>query len=361
MSTEDRGIAHLPEIVTTLPSSERELFHRLFHVSITVGRLNPPPSMHPWIEEHFGSLEAVLTQRIIKVTNLVTWEGALFNEIRSQRPMEATVKADLREAIMESEGDPFCHPMEGTPEDSFGRVRGSHSVTASNIAKYDGFHGLVIFEEHDPLRFTQEEVADYIDTALVWAQKGNSEDPEAKYLFFMWNCLWKAGASIIHGHAQMTLSREMHYAKIERLRRVALDYRATYGGNYFHDLYRVHASLGLAFTRKGTRVLAYLTPVKEKEILLLSPVLDNDLKEAIFGVLRCYVESLGVSAFNLAFIMPPLAPTKEDWAGFPVMVRLLDRGDPMNRTADIGAMELYASSVISSDPFQVAAALDAPF
>ncbi|MFQ5885620.1 MAG: hypothetical protein ACE5II_00130 [Anaerolineae bacterium] len=359
MST--KGIAHLPDMVAALSPSERELFHRLFHLSTTVGRLNPPPSMHPWIEEHFGSLEMVLVQRIIKVTNLVTWEGALFNEIRSQRPMEATVKADLREAIIESEGDPFCHPTEGTPEDSFGRVKGSHSVTASNIAKYDGFHGLVIFDQHDPLRFSQEEVADYIDTALAWAQEANSEEPEAKYLFFMWNCLWKAGASIIHGHAQMTLSREMHYAKIERLRRAALDYRATHGGNYFDDLYRIHASLGLASTRKGTRLLAYLTPVKEKEILLLSPELDNDLKEAIFGVLRCYVESLGVSAFNLAFIMPPLALAKEDWGGFPVMVRLLDRGDPMNRTADIGAMELYASSVISSDPFQVAAALGAPF
>lgn len=355
MSTQ--GITHLPDIIATLPSPERDLFHRLFHVRTTVGCLKPPPSMHPWIEEHFGSLEAVLTQRIIKVTNLVTWEGALFNEIRSQRPMEARVSADLRETIIKSEGDLFCHPMEGTPEDSFSRVKGSRSITASNIAKYDGFHGVVIFDQHDPLRFRQEEVADYIDTALIWAQRANSEEPEAKYLFFMWNCLWKAGASIIHGHAQMTLSQEMHYAKIERLRRAALDYRATYGGNYFDDLYRVHASLRLAFTRKGTRLLAYLTPVKEKEVLLLSLELDNDLKEAIFGVLRCYVENLGVSAFNLALIMPPLAPAKEDWGGFPIMVRLLDRGDPMNKTADMGAMELYASSVISSDPFQVAAVL----
>jgi hypothetical protein len=157
----------------------------------------------------------------------------------------------------------------------------------------------------------------------------------------------------------MTLSREMHYAKIEQLRRVALDYRTTYGSNYFDDLYRVHASLGLAFTRKRTRVLAYLTPVKEKEVLLLSPELDNGLKETIFGVLRCYVEDLGVLAFNLALIMSPLTPAKEDWGGFPVMMRFLDRGDPMNKTADIGAMELYASSVISSDPFQVAAVLGA--
>jgi hypothetical protein len=39
-------------------------------------------------------------------------------------------------------------------------------------------------------------------------------------------------------------------------------------------------------------------------------------------------------------------------------VRIVDRGDPTARTADIGAMELYAASVVSSDPFRLAAALD---
>jgi len=34
-------------------------------------------------------------------------------------------------------------------------------------------------------------------------------------------------------------------------------------------------------------------------------------------------------------------------------VRILDRGNPMNRTVDMAAMELYASSVVSSDPFRV--------
>jgi hypothetical protein len=46
--------------------------------------------------------------------------------------------------------------------------------------------------------------------------------------------------------------------------------------------------------------------------------------------------------------------TGEDWDGFPAMVRLVDRGDSKKVTSDIGAMELYASSVISSDPFEVA-------
>jgi hypothetical protein len=39
----------------------------------------------------------------------------------------------------------------------------------------------------------------------------------------------------------------------------------------------------------------------------------------------------------------------------------VDRGDPANRTSDIGAMELYAAPVVASDPFRVAETLrDAP-
>ena len=33
--------------------------------------------------------------------------------------------------------------------------------------------------------------------------------------------------------------------------------------------------------------------------------------------------------------------------------QLVDRGALLNKTADIGAMELYASSVVSSDPFKL--------
>ena len=38
--------------------------------------------------------------------------------------------------------------MEGTPEDVFGRIRGRHCITASNVAKYDGFHAVVIFDPY---------------------------------------------------------------------------------------------------------------------------------------------------------------------------------------------------------------------
>ena len=357
----EADIVHLPALVAALPASSRERFQRIFHVSTTVGRLNPPETMYEWIEGYFGSVDAVREQRIIKVTNLVTMEGALFNELRARRPMEARAPSD---AVMEARtrvGDPFCHPEEGTPEDVFGRVRGKHSITASNIAKYDGFHGLVIFDEHDPLSFDAEEVADYVDTAYRWALEAHKVDPKAKYFFLMWNCLWKAAASILHGHMQMTLTQDMHYPKVEALRRAALAYRQEHGSNYFDDLYAAHADLGLGFEREGVRIIAYLTPVKERETLLLADELSPSLKRALYDTLACFRDRLGVQSFNVGLYMPPLAEVEEDWSGFPIMVRAVDRGDPVNRTADIGGMELYAANVIGTDPFFVIRELQEAF
>ncbi|HIC94245.1 MAG TPA: hypothetical protein EYP09_08355 [Anaerolineae bacterium] len=365
-----RAIADIAALVAALPAAERRVFDRIFHISTTVGRLRPPETMHGWIERHFGSVEAVLTQRIVKITNLVTMEASLFNDIRASRPIEAKSDECFAKMVEESRGDPFCDPLDYTPEDVFGRVRGAHCVTASNIAKYDGFHGLVIFDEHDPLRFTAEEVGDYLDTALAWAYKAHQVDGEARYFFFMWNCLWRSGASILHGHAQMSLSRDIHYAKVEHLRRAGLRYRAKYGSNYFRDLCTAHRALGLAFENGGTHILVYLTPIKEKEVLLISeprpgltprPHLDDDFKDSIYRVLRCFIDRLGVCSFNLALYLPPIdggeAKPEEDWSDFPALVRIVDRGDVANRTADMGAMELYAASVVASDPFRVAEAL----
>jgi len=354
-------IVHLKRLARGLPTQARQCFERIFHVSTCVGELRPPPEMHGWIEGYFGSVEAVLKQRIVKVTNLVTLEGALFNGLRARRPLEARASSAAVREARSRVGDPFCRPEQSTPEDVFGRVRGQHSITASNIAKYDGFHGLVIFNEHDPLAFDAGQVADYVDTAYRWGLEANRSDPEAIYFFFMWNCLWKAAASILHGHAQMTVTREMHYAKVEALRRAALAYSRAHATNYFDDLYSAHAGLGLGFERDGVRVMAYLTPVKERETLLLAGGLTAPLKQALYDTLACLRDDLGVQSFNVAIYMPPLADVEEDWSGFPVIVRVVDRGDPVSRTGDIGGMELYASNVIGSDPFFVIGQIKSAF
>jgi len=353
-----RRITNLAALVAALPRVDQARFERLFHLSLAAGELAPPAPMQPWIVRQFGSLEAVCRQRIVKVTNRFTLEGALFNELRASQPIEAPPGADdVDEIIRRSQGGPFCHPLDGTPADTFGRVRGQFSVTASNVAKYDGWHGVVVFDEHHPLRFTAEQVADYVDTAQKWAQAAHEADPLANYPLFLWNCLWRSGASILHGHAQMLLTRGTHYARVEAWRQAAQRYRAAHGVNYFDDLLVVYRALGLAVDHGAACIFPTLTPFKERETHIVARCLDEDLKGALYRALRAFVERLGVRCFNLVLYQPPLAPVEENWEGFPFVVRLIDRGDPANNRSDIGAMEMFAQSVVTSDPFQVAEAI----
>ncbi len=352
-------VTDLPALIAALDPGDRALAGRLFDVGVTTGRLELPEGMRGFVERSFGSVEAVREQKIVKVTNRVTLEGTLFNELRASRPMQTGVYLDLGQEIAATKGDPFCSPLEGTPSDIFGRVRGEHSVTASNVAKYDGFHGVVVFDDHDPLSFTPEKVSDYISVGLEWGKKALEADPEAKYFFLMWNCLWRAGGSIIHGHAQATATRGMHYPKVESLRRAALTYGTEHGSGYFDDLYRIHDALGLSIPAPGeVGAFVNLAPIKEKEVILLGRSLEEEpFRLAVARTLESLTQWLGVRSFNVAFHVPPLAPAEEDWSGFPVVVRLVDRGDPASRTSDMGAMELYAASVVASDPFRVAEAL----
>jgi hypothetical protein len=354
--TPERKITDLPNLINALQSEDRAVADRIFDVVATTGRLDPPEAMHSWIEKSFGSADAVQEQRIVKVTNRVTLQGTLFNGLRASRPLDTGVSVDLEREIEATAGDPFCHPENGTPADVFGRVHGDHSVTASNVAKYDGFHGVIVFDDHNPLHLTPEKVADYVAVGLEWCREVLEADPEARYPYLMWNCLWRAGGSIIHGHAQITATRGAHYPKVEHLRRVAASYRAEHGSDYFDDLYRVHDTLGLGIPVEGdVRAFASLSPIKEKELVVIgSSPEDGSLHRTVGELLRGYIQTLGVSAFNVAFYMPPLVPVDEDWSDFPTVVHLVDRGSPANRTSDIGAMELYAASVVASDPFRVA-------
>ena len=270
-------------------------------------------------------------------------------------PLDTRVNGDLDREIAATVGDPFCRAEEGTPADVFGSVRVEHATTASNIAKYDRFHGVVDFDDHNPLHLTPEKVSDYVSVGLEWGRRALEADPQALYPFLMWNCLWRAGGSIIHGHAQVTATRGTHYPKVERLRRAAFSYAADHDCDYFADLYRLHEALGLSLPLRGVRAFASLTPVKEKELVVVGRGPEDEaLHRAVGALLQGYVVDLGVRAFNVAFYMPPLGPTEEDWSDFPTVVYIVDRGDPANRTSDIGAMELYAVSVVASDPFRVA-------
>jgi hypothetical protein len=178
-------------------------------------------------------------------------------------------------------------------------------------------------------------------------------------MFLGWNCLWRAGASQVHAHAQVALSSEMAHARVEGWRAAAERYHRETGTHYFADLAEAHRSLGLA-TELGSVVrFASLTPAKEREIVLLAPARSglSGMAAPLAETLRIMLDSMGVQAFNAAAFGPPLGDVDKRWEGFPLVVRLVDRGDPNSDASDVAAMELFGSSVIGSDPFEVARAL----
>ena len=350
------AITDLPALVARLGADDAARFARIYHVSTAEARLRVPESMAPWVERTFGPLPSVERQRIVRVSNVVSGEGTLFNGLRARRPVRAALRVDDSLAV-ELADDAWANPLEQTPEDLFGRISSEHGTTAANVAKYDSAHGIIIFTLPDPLAFTQASIAGHFALTRGWIAAAHANDPEAVYPYVLWNCLWRAGGSIVHGHMQAQLARARHYAKIERLRHDAEAYRTAHGAGYFEDLLAVHRSLGLAWEVDGVAGLAHLTPAKEKEVLLLGDGLDDALAAALYETLRAFRDVLGVRSFNVGVLLPPVAPVAESWAGFPTLARIVDRGDLGTRTSDIGGMEMFAEAVVASDPFAVHRAL----
>ncbi|HLY32638.1 MAG TPA: hypothetical protein VKQ36_16570, partial [Ktedonobacterales bacterium] len=179
--------------------------------------------------------------------------------------------------------------------------------------------------------------------------------------------LWRAGASLVHGHAQMTLSHTMAHGRVELWHAAAARYHAETGGDYFADLRAVYSALGLATTLKTQNDadvfgFASLTPAKEREVTLLAahqaPGKLDTIADPLWQTLRVAMRDLGVRTFNVAIFGPPYplpdGAIDPAWANFPLVARFVDRGSPLAQTADIAALELFGSSVISSDPFEVA-------
>jgi len=348
--------AEIISYLNKFTKDEKAIFDAIYKMQATTGILNPPAEMFEWIVANFGSLAAVKVQDFVKLTNIVTYEGAIFNELRTNRPMVGDDNfSEVLDEIQQAYTDPhpFATPLTGTPEDSFGRIKGKYCITASNIAKYDGFHGLIIYDNPNPLLFSRKRVIDYFAVATKWFAKAHETNKEAIYPLYTWNCLWKAGASIIHGHSQIALTEGMAYSKVEEMRYTTLKYQEANRRNYYDDVFMIHKKLGLGLERDGIRLMVKITPIKEKEVMFFAPEFNDKLASLVSDVLNVFKERLGVASFNLAVVLPPMAKTPEVWDHMPVVVRIVDRGKLTVKTVDIGGMELYAQSIVASNPYAV--------
>ena len=335
-------ITRLPGIVQELAPDLEESVSRIYSWYVEPGHLVFPDAMSGWVREKYGDIE---TQQIVRVTNNQTDESTLFNSVRARRPVLTPRTEETRDLQALAKEGPFSNPLDETPADTFGRIDGDHWVTASNIAKYDYLHALIIAKEATPYVTTEPQIADMLSVAIRWCQDAHRTAPQAVYPFLIWNCLWRAGASVVHNHAQVLLTHRP-YAAPARIERVREEYRCRYGCDYYDDLFAAHTALGLGLVYKNARIMAHLTPKKEHEVAVIAES-PHDLAGALAKVLECY-RNIGVQSYNAAVYMPPL----EESGHYVAWV--VDRGDLHSRTSDIGGMELYAGTpVVSSDPFRL--------
>jgi hypothetical protein len=124
----------------------------------------------------------------------------------------------------------------------------------------------------------------------------------------------------------------------------------------------LHRDLGLARDLDDVALVAHLTPTKERELLVVGGAgrdeRDPSFVDALSRALVAYRDRVGVRSFNLALWRPPLNDGSAAWRWLPPMVRIVDRGDPFERASDIGAMELYGTPIVASDPYDLIAELD---
>ena len=352
------SLLELPDRLERLTGAARERASRLYEVRLVSGHTVPPAGAGAVARHH------------LRVGRCGPRPGdPEGHEPRDARghPLRAVAKPATgrwpgwgsrpRREIGATEGDPFCHPETETPADTFGRVRGTRVITGANAALADAHHAVLVFDTHDPLAFDEETVVDLLRSGREWAERARRDDPEAVNYLLIWNCLWRAGSSIIHGHAQALLGSGSHYAAVERLRRDV----SAYDGDLIEEIVAVHRSVGLTVDLGGEVVLvAHLTPRKERELLLIGrpgmEETDPAFADALARTLIAYRDRIGVKSFNLALWRPPLA-NAEGWEAIPPLVRLVDRGDPFVRPSDIGAMELYGTPIVGSDPYDLIEAL----
>ncbi len=359
------SVHDLPTLFSDLSGNWRAVAQRMFSVDHAIGQLQIPTRMEAWVLRQFGSLAAISEQRITRVTNRYTLESALFNPLRGQRPSSvAASDAELEQWIAdELTHDMFANPLHETTADSFGRIYGEYCVSASNIAKYAGWHGLVIPNEPHPLRFNQAQIRDYLDVALRWVASAQAIDSNAQYPLITWNCLPKSGATIVHAHWQIAIANGLPYTRVEFWRRAIRAYHEETRRDYIDDLYRLHEQVGLDFSNRGVRSFIHLTPLRGREVVVVAAPAAaiagsqaaQELADGIYCVLRALIDILGTRTFNLAIALP--SPDQAEWQGFPVLVRIGDRGPALTTRGDLGAMELYGTGVIAADPFDVARAI----
>jgi len=392
-----RNVCDFGEVYETLkqsttPSREWKLIFNLFDVTTTKGEMYVPDTFYNKVHKWFGKLddpsmeEAVLRveeQQIVRVANKWTYEQTCYNPLRAYRPMNNNMIAKSTSQISdELEEIPdkcdFCSPLNYTGVDLWGRIERDTCLTASNCAKYDGMHSLIVFKDHSPVKYSKEKLNDVFSITEEWLHCANEKNDRAVFPMISWNCREMANASQRHGHAHLLLAEQFHYGRYRFLDNVNKQYTAQNPGhNYFLDLIAASRTLGLVKSIGFSHIVTNLTPTFVHDFSIISWNFDKEFRDAIDSVIKTLMTRFESRTYNITILMPPLQDgkirrrmdlsemeerlTKPD-APMPFIAYLVDRSDATRGkfTSDVCAMKLHGSNIVSSDPFEIGKVMKIP-
>ncbi len=311
----------LIEKINQLPSELKILFNRIFDIQVLTAKIKLPENL----KEKFQNAE---NQKILIIKNKILHQETVFNIWRSKRPLPFIKKEEIEDEKICS----FCYPRELTSEDEIGRLENERAITAANLAKSLKYHSLIIFKKHSIFDLEKDDLLQAFNLSEDWVEKIFLYDLKLKYIFLIWHHGYRAAASLIHPHFQIFAHYDLP-GKMNFYQQKIIEYNQFYQSDYFKDLFLIHRFLDLAKEIEGIKVIASLTPFKDKELILL-----GKNKSIITDLILEYRKF----SFNFNFFQ--INQFLDNTLSF-----LVDRGESNNKTSDIGSLEIYAYSVVGFD------------
>ena len=98
----------------------------------------------------------------------------------------------------------------------------------------------------------------------------NKIDPKAQYPDLSWDCMYKAGASQIHTHLQVSMGKNAYHGMMRRWLDASARYNNDYERDFLDDFVLIHKALGLVYEYKEVSVIVNIIPVKDQEIMIVA-------------------------------------------------------------------------------------------
>jgi len=316
------------------------------------------PKVQKWMNGNQELVEATKKQTIIFVDNKWSLESVVFNPVRAKRPGgqgQGSVAEYVNNLIDKAkEGCDFCSYKKYTAADDFGMLESERTVAISNTFKIEKYHGMIVFKQHDPVHFDQDQFIDAMDLAMRWFKTAAGRATDHKYRHMYWDCLPKASASQVHPHIHLALGDHAYYAKWNRLHKAALEFSESVPNwNYWNAMLQVHNALGLSAHFNSASIISYITPQKDLEIVILAKKPSQDFFRLFYFAVRTFMEDMGQFAISAGCVFPKLDVSTDNGAELPAICRLLSRGAADLPRSDVSSFDLFGTANVNKDPFVV--------